>query len=192
MLGSFHSTTEMRQTDRASNTKIRPVHCSGQLQSLAFLYPSVTSLVKWMAKWTWEVPSLSLSLCFFHGLAPCSLCQGGCGLENWAFSPSSYWRYFSLLPFPSANGCEAMLKDTSKSWSDFRNFTAQLSLFYFLFWSQTISVHQLTVRLHKYLCHIGNKTQSYGNNLKARYFIFWSHNLLLGWKTDHWIELVYK
>lgn len=113
-------------------------------------------------------------------------------LKNWPFSPCSYWGYFSLLPVPAANGCEIMLKVTSKSWPGFKNVTTHLFLFYFLFWSQTISVHQLMVRLHKYLCHTGNKTQSYGNNLKARYFIFWSHNLWLGWKTDHWIEPIYK
>lgn len=111
-----------------------------------------------MVKWTWEVPSLPLPLCFCHGLAPSPLCRGDAALENCAFSPGSYWGYFSLLPVPSANGCEAMLKVTSKSQPDFKNFTTQLFLFYFLFWSQTISVHPLTVSLHKYLCHIGNKT----------------------------------
>lgn len=112
-------------------------------------------------------------------------------LENRAFSPSSDWGYFSLLLVPAANGHGAMFKVTSESWPDLKkNFAKKLFLFYFLFWSQTSSLCQLTVKLHKYLCHIRNK--SYGNNLKAKYFIFWSHNLQLCRKTDHWIEPVYK
>lgn len=193
MFGSLHSTTEMCQTDRASNAppKIRPVHCTGQLQSLAFLYSFIMSL-HWWSNGLEKFPPYHYPRVFAMDCNPLLCAREDVALENWAFSPSSYWGYFSLLPVPSANGCEAIIKVTSKSWPDFKNFKTQLFLFYFLFWSQTISVHQLRVRLQKYLCHTGNKTQSYGINWKDRYFIFWSHNLWLGWKTDHWIEPVYK
>lgn len=53
-----------------------------------------------MVKWTWEVPSLSLSPCFCHGLQPSPLCQGGRGFGELSIQPQQLLGIF--LPTASS------------------------------------------------------------------------------------------